>query len=125
MAEAATALLDRPTRGGRGYHRERPAPLDHIAFTIRGNRFETSGRDLWVTPAGRDRVDRIKVTRSPSSSSAREGYPSELVWRRAEFPQTEDGLRLIALFWISWSTTNDCTRFPEVGLEQWLRRLEA
>lgn len=121
----STALLDRPARGGRGYHRERLAPLEPASFTIYGHKFETSGRDLWVTPAGRERIDRIKVNRSSVSSSAREGYPSELVWPRVEIPRSEDRLRDTALFWISWSATDDCTRFPEVGLEQWLRRREA
>ncbi|MCC3292874.1 hypothetical protein [Arthrobacter sp. zg-Y1110] len=112
-------------RGGRGYHRTRPQPLEPVSFTINGHRFETSGRDLWVTPAGRRRADRIKVTRSTVSSSARAGYPSALVWPRLDIRRSLEDLKETARFWISWSSTEDYARFPEVGLDQWLRRLEA
>lgn len=125
MADGAAVLLARPARGGRGYHRTRLPPLAAVSFVLDGHRFETSGRDLWVTPAGRARVDRIKATRSTVSSSARNGYPSELVWPRLDIPRTEDQLRSAARFWISWSATADYTRFPEVGLDHWLRRLES
>lgn len=118
--------MDTPrVRGGRGFHRTRPQPLAPVGFAIGGHRFETSGRDLWVTPAGRQRVDRIKVTRSSVSRSAAQGYPPALVWPPNGPERTLEELTAAARYWTVWSTTEDYARFPEVGLEKWLRHLEA
>lgn len=111
-------------RGGRGFHRSRPMPLAPVIFVIAGHRFETSGRDLWATPAGRRRADRVKVTRSSVSRSAAQGYPPALVWSPGGGERPVEELMAAARYWIAWSKTDGYARFPEVGLEKWLRALE-
>lgn len=64
-----------PFRYRRGYHRPRPALPAPVEFALSGHRFETDGKDLWVTVPGGQRIDRIKVTRFYGSSSMRQGLP--------------------------------------------------
>lgn len=105
-----------------GYLRSRQAPADTVGFTLGGNAFETDGKDLWATPPGTDRIDRIKVSRYVGDQSIRKGYPRELI--RPE-PMTEGWERMAAVFWLVWSATPDAAAFPAVHLDHWVRKLEA
>lgn len=106
---------------GKGYHRPRLLP-DPESFTLAGHRFETDGKDLWVTPPGAERIDRFKITRYVSSRSMKQGYPVELV--RPE-PMTSEFARSAAAFWLEWSTTADAAAHPPVFLDNYVRQLEA
>lgn len=106
----------------RGYHRARPAPAETVSFSLGRHAFETDGKDLWVTPPGTERIDRIKVSRFVSSQSMRIGYPRELI--RPE-PLTEAWSRDAAAFWLSWSATPEAAAFPPVFLDHFVRQLEA
>lgn len=113
-----------PVRGGRGYHRVRARDLAPVVFDLDGHRFETSGRDLWVTLQGWDRIDRIKVTRSTVSRSAQSGYPRELLWPRTELDPDLADLVERARFWLVWRNTPDAAAHPAVGLDHYVRGLE-
>mgnify|MGYP003554485820 CR=1 FL=1 len=78
----------------KGYLRSRPVLAERVAFTLDGYDFETDGKDLWVTPPGSARIDRIKVSRYLGDQSIRRGYPRELI--RPE-PLTEGWARMAAL----------------------------
>lgn len=106
----------------RGYRRTRPAPAERVAFTLGGHAFETDDKDLWVTPPGSARIDRIKVSRYLGDQSIRKGYPRELI--RPE-PLTEGWARMAAVFWLDWSATADAAAFPPVFLDHYVRKLEA
>ena len=106
----------------RGYHRCRPVPGERVAFTLAGHAFETDGKDLWVTPPGSARMDRIKVSRYAGDQSIRKGYPRELI--RPE-PMTDGWAGTAAAFWLQWSPTADAAAFPPVFLDHWVRKLDA
>jgi hypothetical protein len=105
----------------RGYIRDRSLP-DPEHFTLEGHRFETDGKDLWVTPPDTPRIDRIKVTRYISSKSMRNGYPAELV--RPE-PMSKEFALAAAGFWLGWSRTADYAAFAPVHLDHYVRQQEA
>lgn len=107
---------------GPGYHRRPRVQSEPVAFTLGGHSFETDGKDVWVTPAGAPRIDRIKVTRFISSKSMRHGYPRELV--RPE-PMTPEFAHSAAAFWLGWAETADYARFPPVFLDHYVRQQEA
>lgn len=113
--------MTKPMRN-RGYHRPRTRMPEPEFFTVQGHAFESDGKDLWVTPQGEDRIDRIKVSRYASSQSMRRGYPAELV--RPE-PLTNEFTRSASDFWIEWSQTADYARFPPVHLDHYVRQQEA
>lgn len=104
--------------------RSRPAALAPVSFEMDGHRFEIIDRDLWVTLAGTEYWDRLKVTRSSVSRSARAGYPAELVWPRNVEDKTLPQLQSAARFWLAWRQTEPYTEHPERGLDLWLRRAE-
>lgn len=112
-------------RGGRGYIRTRARDLEPVSFELDGHRFETSGRDLWVTLEGEARIDRIKVTRSTVSRSAQNGYPPQLLWPRTELSPDVSELQARALFWLDWRSTPDAAAHPAVGLDHYVRGQEA
>ena len=112
-------------RGGRGYHRTRSADLESVSFSLDGHRFETSGRDLWVTLDGDKRIDRIKVTRSTVSRSAQTGYPRELLLPRTELTTDPADLLARARFWLRWRDTPEAAAHPAVGLDHYVRGREA
>lgn len=114
-----------PAQGGRGYHRVRAQDLAPVVFNLEGHRFETSGRDLWVTLEGEERIDRIKVTRSTVSRSAQSGYPRELLWPRTELNPDLAGLMGRARFWLGWRSTPDAAAHPAVSLDHYVRSREA
>ncbi|QOD05941.1 hypothetical protein IDT60_20445 (plasmid) [Pseudarthrobacter sp. BIM B-2242] len=114
------AVSEAPVRR-RGYHRPRTLPAPE-QFTLAGHRFETDGKDLWVTPPDTERIDRFKVTRYLSSRSMKQGYPVELV--RPE-PMTAEFARSAAAFWLEWSTTADAAAHPPVFLDHYVRQLES
>lgn len=109
----------------KGRNRSRPGPLTPVSFTLDGYGFEIIDRDLWATPPGSERYDRVKVTRSSVSRSANSGYPRMLVWPRDVEDRPLEELRRIAGHWISWRGTAGWARHPEVGIEAWLRRAES
>lgn len=106
----------------RGYLRRRPAPAESVTFTLGRHAFETDGKDLWVTPPGAARIDRIKVSRFVGDKSVGKGYPRELI--RPE-PLTEAWARMAAAFWLNWSATADAAAFPLVYLDHFVRKLES
>lgn len=108
----------------RGYLRSRPEPMVGTSFVLEGHRFETSERDLWVTPAGDARFDRIKVTRSSTSRSAQRGYPGELIWPQGQIQRTQDELVGTARTWLDWRSTEEGRTYPLVRLDQWRRQAE-
>lgn len=105
----------------RGYLRTRPAPAETVSFTLDRHAFETDGKDLWVTPPGAARIDRIKVSRYLGDQSVRKGYPRKLI--RPE-PMTDGWARMAAVFWLHWSATADAAAFPPVHLDHYVRKLE-
>jgi hypothetical protein len=111
-----------PLERGRGYLRTRPAPAEPVAFSLDDHDFETDGKDLWVTPPGSARIDRIKVSRYLTDQSIRKGYPRELI--RPDL-MTEDWARTAAMFWLEWSATADAAAFPPVFLDHYVRKLES
>ena len=58
-----------------GYLHSRPAPAEPVVFSLGSHAFETDGKDLWVTPPGTDRIDRIKVSQHVGDKSIQKGYP--------------------------------------------------
>lgn len=78
-----------------GYHRPRLLP-EPESFTLGGHRFETDGKDLWVTLPEDQRIDRIKATRFVSSRSMKDGYPRELVRPDPMTPEFQDGSCVLA-----------------------------
>ncbi|HEX9225341.1 MAG TPA: hypothetical protein VF885_01640 [Arthrobacter sp.] len=105
----------------KGYLRSRPVPAERVAFTLGAHAFETDGKDLWATPPGSARIDRIKVSRYLGDQSIRKGYPRELI--RPE-PMSEGWARMAAVFWLGWSVTADAAAFPPVYLDHYVRKLE-
>lgn len=103
-----------------GYHRPRLIP-EPESFILGDHRFETDGKDLWVTLPERPRIDRLKATRYGGSRSMKDGYPRELV--RPE-PMTPEFARSAAVFWLAWSQSADYARFPPVRLDHYVRDLE-
>lgn len=110
---------------GRGYSRTRLKDLDPVSFTLDGHLFETSGRDLWVTLAGEEHIDRIKVTRSTVSRSAQAGYPAQLLWPRLELDPDMAELQARARFWLRWRSTAEAAAHPAIGLDHYVRGREA
>lgn len=104
----------------KGYHRPRVL-AEPEQFTLAGHRFETDGKDLWVTPPDTQRIDRFKITRYLSSRSMKQGYPVELV--RPE-PMTSEFARSAAAFWLEWSQMADAARFRPVFMDRYARQLE-
>jgi hypothetical protein len=106
----------------KGYLRSRPVRAEQVTFALGAHDFETDGKDLWVTPPGSARIDRIKVSRYLGDQSIRKGYPRELI--RPE-PLTEGWAQMAACFWLEWSVTADAAAFPPVYLDHFVRKLEA
>lgn len=107
-----------------GRIRTRPQQLDPAAFTVGEYAFMVIEHDLWVLRPGAAAADRLKVTRSATSTSARNGYPRELVWPKNVKEKSMDELRETASFWIEWSQTPGYSEFPEVGISAVQRELE-
>lgn len=107
-----------------GRIRTRPAPMMPAAFEHGGFRFMVIEHDLWALESGAAAVDRIKVTRSATSTSARNGYPRELVWAKGVKDKSMNELRDTAGFWIEWRQTPGYSEFPEVGISDVQRKLE-
>lgn len=107
-----------------GRIRTRPQPLAPAAFDLDGYGFKVIEHDLWVIRPGAAATDRIKVTRSAVSTTARNGYPRELVWPKNVQDKSMNELRKTAAFWIEWSQTPGYGTFPEVGISAVERELE-
>lgn len=116
-------MIRKCDRRGAGYHRPRAVPDGEIiSFTQRGYTFETDWRDLWATPPGTDRVDRIKVSRHAVSRSAQRGYPPQLF--RPEKVMTESRARTMAAYWLDWKDSAEAAAHPPVRLDHHRRSLE-
>lgn len=98
--------------------------MPEIVFQLEGHLFETVHRDLWVTLPGTERVDRIKVTRSPSSRSAQRGYPEALILGRVDVRRREQEWLALAGVWLEFSRTEEFKQHPPVVLDKWQREHE-